>query len=127
MLVEIRLFRVGGYAVEVGKQGHLLLRTRSAGLRLTHKVLNQAFGMNLFLNVQGRGLYGEGIVAVVLAAPDKLRIKIGIALLQTQAHGRKLLLPHDGLIFRRRNVGAAGFFVGDGLNGLERRRFAGHA
>ena len=127
VLVKIGLVRIRRNAVKIRKQRKLLLRLGPSGLGLAYQLLHQGAGMDLFLNVQGRGLHGKAVIPIVFAAPDELRVQIRVAFLEAQTHGGQLFLPHDGLILRRGDVGAPVGLMGDGLNGLEGRSFASHA
>lgn len=84
-----------------------------------------------YMDVQRRGGDDEvRPVLLILAAPDQLRIEITVAPLVSEPDRALLLLPHDGLELRRRNVPAPGVLMGqrfdfDGL-ALPRSR-VGHS
>ena len=87
MLVELGLGVLGGQAVEVGEEigeaGLDVLVLRAPGLlALPHQVVDEDFGMDALLDVEGRRVDDEvGPVLLVLAAPDQLGVQIAVAAL----------------------------------------------
>ncbi|HEY2921169.1 MAG TPA: hypothetical protein VGK77_19475 [Candidatus Binatia bacterium] len=81
MLVELGLVYTGGYTVEIGEQIRLRAGLLIALLaRLSEQVVDQNLGMNFFLDVKRRRVDNEiAPVLLVLTAPDKLRIEVGVA------------------------------------------------
>ena len=81
----------------------------SRSLRLPQQVVDQHLGVDLFLDVERRGVDDEvAPVLLILAAPDELRVEVAVAALVGDADGRFVLLLHDGLIFGRGDVLALG-------------------
>jgi hypothetical protein len=74
--------------------------------------------MKFFLDVERRRVDDEVTpVLLVLAAPDKLRIEIGIARIPDRL-GLFLLLLNYGLVLGRRNIFALGLIVCQRFNRL---------
>ena len=75
--------------------------------------------MDLFLDVERRSMYDEiAPVLLILAAPDKLRIKITVTPLVRHAYRVLLVLLHHRLIFSGGNILACRFVVLEGYDGL---------
>ena len=79
--VELGLVSALGHAVEVGEEvgrehpGFVL-----AFLRLAQQVINERLGVDLFLDVERRGVDDEvAPVLLILPAPDELGIEVGVA------------------------------------------------
>ena len=84
----------------------------------TLEVIDQDFGMNLFLDIERRSRHDQiGPVLGVLAAPDELRVEVAIAAFVGDFDGRLFLLAHEGLVFDGRQVLALGVVAegGDGF------------
>ena len=144
VLVELGLGVGVGQAVEVGEKVDLLavLLRRRARCRVPRlkapEVVNEDFGVDLFLNIEGRRLHHEaGPILPVLAAPDELGVKVGItaALFVLQPgglpgvlhpHRLLLVLPHHRLIFGRGDVLARRLVVGEGFDSQGWFRAFGH-
>jgi hypothetical protein len=87
---------------------------------------DEHLGVDLFLDVQRRRVDDEiAPVLLVLPAPDKLGIEIGIARVAEQPRLLVLLL-HDGLLLGGGDVLPLGFVVLQGLDGFSCGRFLGH-
>ena len=83
------------------------------------QVVDQHLGVDLFLDVERRGVDDEvAPVLLILAAPDELRVEVAVAALVGHAHRALLVLLHDGLIFGRGDVLPLGLVVLEGLDGL---------
>jgi hypothetical protein len=85
-----RSWRLAGQAVEVGEQVELLGSTALAFLSLgwPQQVINQHLGVDLFLDVERRGVHDQvGPVLLILAAPDQLRVQVAVAALIGHADG----------------------------------------
>jgi len=112
-LVSVELGPLGarGQTVEVGEE--VLLQTLGhAPLRAPHQVGDQRLRVHLLLDVERRRLHHEvGGVLLVLAAPNKLRIKVAIAALIRDAKRRLILLAHQRLVLHRRDILASGAIV----------------
>jgi hypothetical protein len=68
--------------------------------------------MHFFLNVKRRRVdYEFAPIFFILAAPNELRIKVAVAAFVGDAQRALVGLPHDGLIFRRRNIFPLGLVV----------------
>ena len=101
---------------EVGRGGRLLL---PPFLRLAQQVVDQHLGVHLLLDVERRRLDHEvGHVLLVLAAPDKLRVEVAVAALVGHADRRLVLIRHDGMVFRRRDVAPRRLAMRERLDGL---------
>ena len=90
------------------------------------QVVNQHLRVNFFLDVQGwRVDHQVAPVLLVLAAPDQLRVQVGIARV-ADLLGGNVLLRRNRLLLDRWNVFALGRVVGEGFDvfGAE---FGGHA
>ena len=75
-----------------------------------HQVVDQRLGVNLLLDEERRRLNHEiRPVLRILAAPDQLRIEIAIAALV--GNFDRVVLRHQRLVFRRRNVLPRRFLV----------------
>ena len=82
------------------------------------QIVDQNLGMNFFLDVERRRVDDEvAPVLLVLAAPDELRIEIGVARILYRAWALLLLL-NDGLILGRRNVLPLGLVVLERFDGF---------
>jgi len=107
--VKLGLVRAFGHAVEVGEE--INLRARLVRLRLfrpADQVINEHFGVDLFLDIKGRGVDDEvAPILLILAAPDELGIKVGVARILHLA-GRLLLFLNDGLVLGSGDVFAPG-------------------
>ncbi|MCG8350545.1 MAG: hypothetical protein MI924_22485, partial [Chloroflexales bacterium] len=88
--VELGLLDAGGDAVEVGEEIHLRgLGLAVGGLRCAarrqplctlHQVVDQRLGVYLLLDVERRRAHNQvAPVLLVLAAPDQLRVQVGVA------------------------------------------------
>ena len=128
VLVELGLGAVVGQAVEVGEEVNLfgglawpgsLTPGPSPGGRGEEalEVVDQDLGVDLFLDVDRRGVDDEvGPVLLVLAAPDQLRVEVAVAALVGDAHGRLLVLLHHRLVFGGGDVLASGVVVLEGFD-----------
>jgi hypothetical protein len=110
-------------AVEVGEHVDLLPLTPTlspvgrGSLSVTQQIVDQYFGMNLFLNIQRRRMNDQvRPILLVLAAPNQLRIEITVAALVGYSDGALLILTHDRLVFSGRDVLARGFVVFEGFD-----------
>ena len=73
--------------------------------------------MHLLLDVQGRDVDRQvGQVLLVLAPPDQLGVQVAVAALVGHGEGRRLFLPHQGLVLRGGDVGAGVLLVAQGFN-----------
>jgi hypothetical protein len=111
------------YAVKIGKEINLRVGVLGfPGLFGTvDKIVNDYFRVNLFLDIQRRSLHKEvRPVLFVLAFPDKLGVKVGIAGIRN-GYGLPGFIVHHGLIFGRGNVLAFVPGVGIGDDGFLRR------
>ena len=118
VLVELGRGLGIGQAVEIGE--HVELRRVFGRLGPVgadpFQVVDDDLGVDLFLNVQRRGLDDQvGLVLLILAAPDQLWVQIAVAAFVGELDRRLVLIPHDGLELRRRNVLARGV-VGEGFD-----------
>ena len=118
MLVKLGLIRALGNAIEVGKQvgGNLpgIVLTFLGGAQ---QIVDQHLGVYLFLNVERRCVDNEvAPVLLILAAPDKLWVKVGIARVANLL-GLLLFLLQHGLKLRRRDVFAL-LLMGEGFDGF---------
>ena len=105
---------------------------------LPQQIIDQCFGVDLFLDVERRSMDDEvGPILLILATPDKLRIKIAVtaclflfepccATLIGNTNRVLLCLLQDGLVFSRGDVLALGFLVGQRFDGLGGGLFFGH-
>src|SRR3984893_6246797 len=74
--------------------------------RLPPQILDQRLGVNFLLNIdRRRGNEQRLAILLILAAPDELRIEIGIARIAQNLH-RLVVVRHKALIFRSRDVDA---------------------
>jgi hypothetical protein len=133
VLVEVGLVRVLGHAVEIGEQVELLLLARSLvgrfflGRRLPQQIVDQDLRMDLFLDVQRRGVDDKAApVLLILPAPDQLRIEVTVAAFVGNADRALLFLFDDGLIFRRGDVLPLVRVMRQSFDGLL-RGFLGHS
>ena len=118
VLVELGGAGVFGQAVEITEKVNLRRGGRGAGLGLAEQIINQGFGVNLFLDVKRRRGNNEiGPVRVILAAPDELRVKVAVAAFVGDLDGRLVLLPHEGFILGGGKILALGVVAerGDGF------------
>jgi hypothetical protein len=78
------LASVLGRPVEVGEEVDLVAGGFGAvGVCATEQIVDQDLGVDLLLNVDGRGADDEvGPVLLVFAAPDELRVEIAVAALE---------------------------------------------
>ena len=117
MLVELGLVHALGDAVEVGKQvGGGLPGLVLALLAGAQQVVDQRLGVDFFLDVERRRVDDQlAPVLLVLAAPDQLRVQVGVARV---AHlpGGDVLLRGNGLLLDRGDVLAPGLVVGEGFD-----------
>jgi hypothetical protein len=80
VLVELGLVHAGRDAVEVGEEiGGLLARLLPALAGPAQEVVDEGLGVDLLLDVEGRGLDDEvAPVLLVLAAPDELGVEVAV-------------------------------------------------
>ncbi|WP_366143442.1 hypothetical protein [Accumulibacter sp.] len=127
MLVELGLVDSGRDAVEIGEEVRrdLALLVRALP-RLAQQFVDQRLRVYLLLNVERRRMDDEvAPVLLVLAAPDELRVEVGVPRV---AHlpGVLLRLVEHRLVFGGRNVPAPGVVVGDRVDVLVRGGLLGH-
>ena len=96
VLVKFGFVHAGRDAVEVGEEvdaGRVAF-ARLEGLAL--EVLDEEFGMDFFLDVEGRGVDEEvrGILPV-LATPDELGVEVAVAAFVRGAQGRAFGVGHE--------------------------------
>ena len=137
VLVELGLRLRARQAVEVGEEVDLRLRLHTA-LGAPHEVVDQDLGMDLLLDEERWRRYDEvGPVALVLAAPDELRVEVAVAqvLLLLEAGDAALvahfdralvLCSHHRLVLGGRDVPARRLLVGEGLDLLRGSAFLRH-
>jgi hypothetical protein len=127
VLVELRLVHPLGHTIEVGKK--VDLKAGSLGIclpRLAEEVVDQHLRMDLFLNVQRRGVDDEiAPVLLILAAPDELGIKVNIPGIPRRPWAGILLVDH-GLMLGSGDVLPLRLVVLKGLDRFWCRRFPGH-
>jgi hypothetical protein len=119
VLVKLGLVRALGNAVEIGEQ---VGRARTFGVLAlpggAQQVVDQHLGVHLLLDVERRSMDHEiAPVLLVLAAPDQLRIEVGVARIADLFRVLLLLLQHR-LEFGRRDVFAPRLVVRERLDGL---------
>lgn len=124
VLIEIGLIHAGRNTVEIREQAESALLGIAFPAAFAHQVFNKGLGMDFFLNIQGRSLYGKRIVSVVLAAPDKLGVKIGITLFIAYHDRSACFVGDHGLILGGRNIGAPVVRVQDGFHFFGNSRFS---
>ena len=129
--VELGAGAVVGQAVEIGEQIDLRIAFALALFRSAHKIVDQRFGMHLLLDIQRWRVDHEfrlfpGILPRTdlntLAAPDKLRVQIGIAPLISHPQRRLLIQINQSLGLRRRNILPLRIAVLDRINSLVLQR-----
>ena len=127
VLVELGPVHARGDAVEVGKEVSLRSRRlRFCRLGLAKEVVDEDLGVDLFLDVEGRGVDDEvAPVLLILAAPDELRVEVGVAAVFHGAGGLLLLLD-DGLVLGGGDVRPPGLAVLEGFDGFEGGGLFGH-
>ena len=117
MLVKLGFVRTLGDAVEVGEQvcrglpGLVLALFGGA-----QQVVDQHLGVDFFLDVEWWCVDNQvAPVLLVLAAPNQLRVQVGIAGV-ADLLGRRLVLLHKGLLLSRRKVLALGLVMREGFD-----------
>jgi hypothetical protein len=84
---------------------------------LAAEVVDQGFGVDLFLDVDGWGLDDEvGPVLFVFAAPYELGVEVAVATFVGYSDGGLVFIAHHGLEFGRGDVFARGFVVNQGFH-----------
>ena len=83
------------------------------------QVVDQHLGVDLFLDVERRGVDDEvAPVLLILAAPDELRIEVAVAALVGHADRVLLVLLHHRLVFGGGDVLPRGLVVLERFDGL---------
>ena len=118
MAVELGALGAFGEAVEVGEEVGLGVGGSGAPGGAAFEVVDEGFGVDFFLDVDGRGVNEEvGAVLLVFAAPDELGVEVGIAGV-AELPGGEVGGVHDGLVFGGGDVGSLGLGVGEGGDAL---------
>lgn len=74
-------------------------------IRAVQQIVDQYFGVNLFLNIQWRRMNDQvRPILLIFAAPNQLRIEITVAAFISYSDGVLLILTHDRLIFNGRGM-----------------------
>ena len=112
MLIELGLVRALGDAVEVGEEvGREVAVVVLLLLGLTQQVVDDGLGVDLFLDVERRGVDDEvAPVLLILAAPDELGIEIAVSGV-AEGFGGLLFLFDKGLLLDGRDVFPLGLGV----------------
>ena len=117
--VELGLVRALGNAVEVGEEiGREVAVVMLLFLGLAQQVVDERLGVDLFLDVERRGVDDEvAPVLLILAAPDELGIEVGVARV-TDGLGRFLVLLQHGLVLGGGDVLPLGLVMVEGRDGF---------
>ena len=128
VLVELGFVGAFGDAVEIGEEvGRELAGFVLALAGGAEEVVDEGFGVDLFLDVKGRGVDDEvAPVLLVLAAPHELGIEIGVARV-ADLFGVLLLVLEDGLELGGGDVPPFGLVVGERFDGFGNGGLFGHA
>jgi len=131
VLVELGFVHAFGDAVEIGEEIGLEAGFLGFGFfGLAEEIVDQDFGMDFFLDVEGRRLNDEvGPILLIFAAPDELRIEIAVALhffffearrgaFVGDGDGSGFFLFQDGLEFGGGNVLPLVVVVLEGFDGF---------
>ena len=128
MLVELGPIHAFGDAVEVGEKVGL----HSGGLRLCFfrlpkEIVDQHLRMNLFLNIERRGVDNEiAPVLLILPTPDELGVEISVPwILRPAVAG--IVWPEHGLMLGGGDVLPLGLVVRDRFDGLASSAPLGHS
>jgi hypothetical protein len=114
-----------GYAVEIAEEVELLgfVFGFLTGFRLLHQVIDKHLGVDLFLDVEGRGadeevlfqlhvlFAGFGVLGV-FAPPDELGVEVAVTSFVGDLDGALGALVYDGLHLGGRDVFAGGVVMG---------------
>ena len=128
VLVELSPVNSIWNTVEVGEEVGLC----SDGLRLCFfclpkEIVDQYLRMNLFLNVERRGVDNEiAPVLLILPTPDKLGVEIGVPWILHRPW-RGIVWSEHGLMLGRWNVLPLGLVVRDCFDGLASAAPLGHS
>ena len=91
------------------------------------QVVDQHLGVDLFLDVERRGVDDEvAPVLLILAAPDELGIEVGVARDSVQPAAAGLVLLEHGLVLGGGDVLPLGLVVLEGFDGLWGGGLLGH-
>ena len=128
MLVELGPIHAFGDAVEVGKKVGLCSRGRRlCFFRLLKKIVDQHLRMNLFLNIERRGIDNEiAPVLLIFPTPGELGVKISVPWIPDRPWSG-IVWPEHGLMLGGGDVLPLGIVVRDRFDGLASTAFLGHS